>query len=280
MMKRLLLLPLLFLAIGVSAEVPAPPEINTALKSLVDGKARNVVLENKAADWQEADYYIYSFETPTICRSFELSEAEVREFFKHAQVLTDASRETVKKGQSRCMVRGSAEIPDGRKIAWGIDRARNGTLYFPDGTGQGLEFFCDKCQNSKFEPMESDSRPVIKSLVILENCVQIIDTDDSSDPDICKHFKMTEQEIRDFFKTARASVPPDFYSRYTTGACHVNGEATLQDGEKVSWSINESASATIHFPEDGTLWFFCDTCSAEKFPAICLEGDCMSCGAP
>jgi hypothetical protein len=275
-MKHLLLLPLLFFAVGASAEVPVPLGINAALKSLADGKVKNMVLENNAADWKESepDYYIHSFETPAKCKRFELSGAEVREFFKHARVLTDESRKTLKKGPSRCIVSGSAEIPDGKKIVWRIDRARNGTLYFSD-TDHSVLLFCNKCRNGKFEPMKGDSRPVIKSLVIVENSVQNVDPDDASyDPKACEHFKLSEKDVGNFFKMARASARAEHNSHYTTGTCNVRGEATLQNEKKVVWEIDEGGLGKINFPGDGTLWFFCDKCSEEKFPGICLEDDC------
>ena len=273
---------LLFFAVEAAAEVPALSEANAVLKSLSDGKVRNIVLENNAADWKESepDYYIHSFETPTTCRNFELSKAEVREFFKHARVLTDEFQKTIKKGPSRCIVSGSAETPDGRNIVWQIDRARNGTLYFsktPGGAAnQKMKLFFDKCRSNKFEPIKGDYRPVIKSLAVKESGVQRQDIGPgtSYDPDACKHFKLSETEVRDFLRIARASARAEFNSTYTIGTCYTSGEAVLQNGREATWQIDEGGHGTINFPGDGTLWFFCDKCSTKKFPGLCLEDDC------
>jgi hypothetical protein len=267
-MRQALLLSLLLCAVEVTTADILPFEVNAALKSLSDGKVRNIVLENNATDWKDSkpDYYIRSFETPATCRGFELSEVEVREFFQYARVVLDVRKIVRKKGASRCTVKGYAETLDGSHIIWKIDRARNGMLYLSDD--QNVELFCDKCQSNKFEPMESDSRPVIKHVTIKENSVQeqVIGSNISYDPDACKHFKLTKEKIRSFFKIARASARAEFNTTDTIGACHANGEATLQNGDKVIWKIHEDGRGMIDFPGDGTLLFFCNECFDTPVP--------------
>jgi hypothetical protein len=88
------------------------------------------------------------------CDDFILNESDVLEFFKKARVIT--GREfTVVLDTSRCFVRGTAILKNGREVGWYIDRFRRGTMWFwksrkfpniPDD----IYFYCGKCSSKVY----------------------------------------------------------------------------------------------------------------------------------
>jgi hypothetical protein len=81
------------------------------------------------------------------CEGFALTEDEVKEFFRVAQIIW--SYDTHSFVDSPCRVYGRVMLKDGRTGSFGIDVIRLGRLHTSDGLG--INYYCNDCQNEKFE---------------------------------------------------------------------------------------------------------------------------------
>lgn len=96
---------------------------------------------------------VSSDETEPYCREFQLTEADVRQFFSLARVATE--REFLHDlMMSRCFSRGTLAFENGTRTTWWIDRARRGALGNPGNT---TYYYCNDCTPSVFmEPCDVD----------------------------------------------------------------------------------------------------------------------------
>jgi len=81
------------------------------------------------------------------CDDFILTESDVREFFKEAKIISAREYDVVL-DHSRCFVRGSAVLKDGRKAGWTIDRFRRGWMWFSDKSD--MYFFGATARSDKY----------------------------------------------------------------------------------------------------------------------------------
>jgi hypothetical protein len=265
----------------VTAAVASPPEARALLNSLSVGKIKSVAVGEKDADWPSGfDYYIKSFETPDACEGFELAEADVREFFKTARIVSNTERGKISySGESRCVVDGALILENGEKVNWMIDRARNATVLFNSADSSGsypLYFRCEKCKSGKFYKPKSPElaafRPLVKSVIINQNGAFTGDISGNETPDTCSEFKLTEAEVKDFFSSARASSRRENLIDADMSNCFADGMLTLQDGNQAGWSIDQARRGEIRVtrPSGGAvLYYYCATCFSKKFYPAC-----------
>ena len=286
MMKLLLLLPLLFLATVAVAEKRDTLSEAAAFAAVSKGKFKDFEIGGTYTDAvaEDAEYYINTLEPRDACAGFDLTEAEVREFFKRAHFVVPASREDKKidhDGESRCRVVGSLVLQNGKKIDWIIERSRVGRLTFSKESGNSgwpykyVRIRCDTCEGMKFYPKGkqlSDYRPIVKSVTFGDNTN--VDMS-AADPSVCKQFKLTEADVSEFFRIAYPSSETEFkneaFDIYGNPYCSEDGKAVLLDGREVEWYIKKTRTGFMHIPgENGrTLYFYCKDCSVKKYGKEC-----------
>jgi hypothetical protein len=264
MIKQLLSPQLFFLAVSVITGCEVTPE-RPAITSVDVGKV------------EVEDYYIRSIEPPEACGDFSLTEADVREFFKVARAMpTERDRALP---DSRCLVENDLVLQDGRTAHLRIDRARNGLLSFPnDPEVQFL--YCDQCRSEKYYSESgqklSDWRPAIKSIVVQESGTEGDNAED------CKDFTLTETDVHEFFKVARAASNRELTHETPQYACNgfTVGSLVLQDGKTAKWGIEQRRYGWLLVPSPGyapdgvfTLYFYCSECRSEKYGEDC-DNDC------
>jgi cold shock CspA family protein len=232
--------------------------------------------------------YPATFEFEAMCKDFILSPAEIRAFFNKAHFIPRQNKKLdAYRADSRCQVQGRATLQDGQFIEFEISRTGYAIMRYGSfkTSTDWADYFCKTC-GSKFYPAMgktlSGFRPIIKSIVIKDNGVsnEDIDPDGKFNPDTCKNFKLTENEVKEFFITAGPSTPGEFHGTDSLGICFSRGEAVMQNGEKASWYIDANRRGTINYLKktsgDRFLRFFCDECPTGKFAEPCSDekGDC------
>ncbi len=119
---------------GDKMDIPRPYKI-TAVKSLV------ITING---GWSDR---ISSEERPKDCKSFILTERDVREFFRHARHISYRSYyDDVK---SRCYATGEVVFANGDHGQWKIDRSAEGNLTLSNNIEIYLE--CLKCSGKAYE---------------------------------------------------------------------------------------------------------------------------------
>lgn len=272
MIKNLLLFSLLFFAFKASAEnaalpVKLPPLMNVNIMGGGD---------------VFADFHS-SFEQEGDCAGFSLSATEIRAFFREARLAQKRNAiSPINKDRSRCQVWGSAVLQGGRDIVgFMIDKTGYAEVRWGGGDADLIiaDYFCAACGKKFYSATGKkldDFRPVIKSLEFTFNP---IDQSEDSDPERCAGFVLTEKEVRDFFKGARASSSREYMHVFDMFPCHVQGRMVLEDGREGEWDIGSNASGEMSFlngrdraPMSELLFFYCADaaiCDVKKFGEPC-----------
>ena len=285
MTRLLLLLPLSFLAFGAVAEEARTALERSILKEVSAGKIQRVEISDR--NTEDADEgalsYLNSFEPPNVCGDFDLTPADIREFFRKAQAVDEKSergRVILRNGESRCKLTGSMVLQDGRQVGWSIDRARNGTLWYSsDKTGSSYEHrinvYCDTCKNKKYYPCASKNspafRPVLKNFTIEVNPVDLeADTQTEENRDRCKDFVLTKTDVSEFFRVGHPISRTNYFNTFDYVPCRVRGHMVLQDGRKGSWDIDAGRRGYVRIEgEKEELFYYCNDCTSKKFSEPC-----------
>jgi len=277
MIRRLLFLPLLFFAFGLAAKDTTTALEHSISKSLSTGKIKSVTVNGKDSGFYDNRR---SFETPDVCADFDLTETDVREFFKMALVAPGVKRGEA--GESRCLITGELILQNGEKIEWWIDRARNAYILFRNPTDNShlhsLNFYCEKCKGGKYYKNGALAafRPLIKSITIDQQ------NRESASKYVESGFKLTEAEVREFFNVAHAANSRDLYHDIPEGlvcaGCYMTGRATLQNGSEVIWRIDQARRGEMRMPasanatgNEHVFYYYCASCTSKKFGEVCDE---------
>ena len=299
-MRQPFLLPLLLCATLASAQSPSPNTGSPVLRSLSAGHIERVGIYEKGEDWKTGfDDVIRSFEPPEACEGFALTEGEVRDFFRKARPLSELERKSIEYSSlSRCVVKGDMALRGGVAARWLIDRARNATLQFPGDSSASpadriLYFYCDRCEDEKYYSPTgqklSDWRPVTETIFIDDNAAWPEDHSSTYAPpdtaytslDSCTEFTLTEEDVREFFSTARASSRFEYQQDANVPRCYANGRTVLQDGRTARWRIDQGRRGEIWFFSSSlgalstTIYFYCARCLSDKYFEPC-DVDCVA----
>jgi hypothetical protein len=108
---------------------------------------RSVIIEENAVALPSTDKNAPP-ESLEPCEDFLLTKNDILEFF---QIARSASEREYNHDLewSRCRVRGTAILSDGKKAWWSIDRFRRGILWFADEK-TAFYFFCGGCRSAKY----------------------------------------------------------------------------------------------------------------------------------
>jgi hypothetical protein len=93
------------------------------------------------------------------------------------------------------------------------------------------------------------------------------------DPELCKGFTLTEDDIREFFRDARRSnlIEAD---EFISSRCRVTGNVTLDDGREAHFLIDRNRQGRMLLGRSTYLWFYCATCKNAGYDEAC-DIDCL-----
>jgi len=133
-----------------------------------------------------------------------------------------------------------------------------------------------------FASEETDKRPQVKSykmqaiknVLIKENGVLAKNHIENEKKVIaCDKFKLTENDVRAFFRLSRQEeYRPDLRSNIAT-TCHSSGELTLENGDKGQWLISMGRNGFIELRNGIFLDFCCATCLAGLYDDPYEDGE-------
>ena len=269
MIRRFLLLSLLFFTVGVNAEKLPLRQYLPALTSVI------ITDKNYYADYSG---FFFSFEREKDCKDFVLSTTEIRAFFSKARLVFEQDAEyNAQKEMSRCQVLGRATLRDGRSVYFDITRTGYANVRFVDAHGistNSEDYFCDTCGGKFYPAMNkriSDFRPVLKDLMIEKNPIYI-GVDDSQtevNSNMCGDFSLNEADVREFFHKMKRIDSMTYMNAFNHTPCRVQGRMVLQDGREGYWEIDTESRGIMNISDEGEVFIYCADCNPKKFGEPC-----------
>ena len=77
--------------------------------------------------------------------------------------------------------------------------------------------------------------------------------------EFCSDFKMTAEDVLDFFKRAKIIDSANLHSDYAYLPCYIQGYAKLNDAE-VTWEIRAGGTGKLLMPDGQVSLYGCLTC--------------------
>ena len=234
----------------------------TAIKSVV-------IHENAAWDPGRST----SDEPAEACRTFVLTEAEVKDFFRCAERINGM---TYVGGLSisRCYATGEISFANGDHGAWVIDAERRGEIKFSDG--RNIYFFGKNARAKalhKYGPENSNEGYVeppkvrigpIKSITLRPDRPQWGLSNDQK-AGIC-HFDLSESDVRDYFLHAKiVDLPTYMSSNLPHSTCRVEGEIVFASGLHGVWVIESGRRGVLELNNGSSAYLFSKDARAKAF---------------
>jgi len=100
---------------------------------------------------------------------------------------------------------------------------------------------------------------LIRDGKVLEHDSVIVATPQPHDADMCRGFSLTENQVKDFFKRAKAMDEAALRSAYQWAPCEVQGHILYQD-QKFLYVVNAAATGEIEVAPGTYVSFGCNSC--------------------
>jgi len=102
-------------------------------------------------------------------------------------------------------------------------------------------------------------RPVV-SVTVAQAGLGDDQRDAASEPEPCRDFRPTEQQIRAYFARARRVGQRGFLHESDWSACHATGELRLRGGQRAEWMVQRLGAGYLSI--DGARYYFdCERCA-------------------
>ena len=85
--------------------------------------------------------------------------------------------------------------------------------------------------------------------------------------EVCQTFRLTEQQVKDFYRFARITSSQDIHDNYDIGPCSSSGKLDI-DGVTFSWRIRAAGTAEFH-NKDGFFEMVCEKQCCDIVENIC-----------
>jgi len=102
--------------------------------------------------------------------------------------------------------------------------------------------------------------PAIESVTIGEVGVKRAYSDKSIK---CGDFVLSKEEVTGFLSKAGQLTNSEV--GFDWSPCMVLGDVTFKNGQKASWSINQSRGGVLELNNGSMLWIYCHDCQAKRF---------------
>lgn len=119
-------------------------------------------------------------------------------------------------------------------------------------------------QGSEYEPSLCPlNLPGIEKISIEENAAK---SPAEKDPTIiCSEFKLTERQVRRYFRNAKSVSENDAHYTLDWSPCYTSGKMEFSDGRHGIWSINQFRMGTLVMSNGEKFIQFCPKCQFKPF---------------
>ncbi|PXA96451.1 hypothetical protein DMC47_17580 [Nostoc sp. 3335mG] len=122
------------------------PTVRANASQAANGNFRVVITGNGLHYGGDTNY-----ESVADCAAFQLTPAQVKEFFARAETIDDRTYNH-ELNISQCYAKGVVWLANGEHGTWAIDKSRRGYYTRSDGTGKNM--FCRDCSSALYLTVE------------------------------------------------------------------------------------------------------------------------------
>lgn len=105
----------------------------------------------------------------------------------------------------------------------------------------------------------------IKSVVISKNAAWTDDVYTEESPEDCATFKLTQRDVRDYFRLAEQVDDEDYGAYRLPSRCYAAGEISFASGVRGTWRIDFERRGLLELTDGRTFYFFCSKCKSKAF---------------
>jgi len=105
----------------------------------------------------------------------------------------------------------------------------------------------------------------IKSVVIEKTGAWADEVYSDETPDDCAKFKLSERDVRDFFRLAKQIDHETYGAYYLPSRCYAAGEIAFVNGDRGTWRIDFERRGVLILSDGRKLYFFCSACRSRAF---------------
>lgn len=116
-----------------------------------------------------------------------------------------------------------------------------------------------------YGPIKPYKVTAIKSAVIKNNAAWTDDVYSDETPEDCKNFKLSERDVRDFFRRAKQIDHETYDASYLPSRCYATGEIVFANGDRGIWRIDFERRGVLKRSDGRKLYFFCSKCRSTAF---------------
>lgn len=84
-------------------------------------------------------------------------------------------------------------------------------------------------------------------------------------PEDCAKFKLTKQDVRDFFRRASQIDYETFYYYHLPSRCYAMGKIAFANGARGTWRIDFERRGVLNLSDGRKLYYFCSKCRSKAF---------------
>jgi hypothetical protein len=119
-------------------------------------------------------------------------------------------------------------------------------------------------KGSEYEPPLCPIKlPKIVAVHIEENAARAVASKDSEID--CSTFGINAKTVRRFLSRAKEANESDAHHTLDWSPCYASGTATLADGRKAHWSINQAQTGSFYIDGDRRIFLYCPSCKFRPF---------------
>lgn len=81
----------------------------------------------------------------------------------------------------------------------------------------------------------------------------------------CEEFRLSIHEISTYFKNASKVSKNDYWHMLDWSPCYIKGSMAFENGQKVTWTINQLRAGSITDDEGNDTYLYCPDCEGQTF---------------
>ena len=116
-----------------------------------------------------------------------------------------------------------------------------------------------------YGPIKPYKITATKSIAIQNNAAWTEDVYSDETPGDCAKFKLSEQDVRDFFRRAKQIDYEAFGAYYLASRCYAAGAIAFVNGDRGTWRIDFERRGVLKLSDGRKLYFFCSACRSRAF---------------
>ena len=105
----------------------------------------------------------------------------------------------------------------------------------------------------------------IKSVVISNNAAWTDDVYTEELREDCATFKLTQRDVRDYFRLAEQVDYEDYGAYRLPSRCYAAGKISFASGDRGTWRIDFERRGLLELSDGRTFYFFCSRCRFKAF---------------